>query len=285
MSIPFFKKIPDFFRAAEPFRTRRESRRAGIRFFSGLRYVPFLFRVWSESPLTRSRLFDADSGFCGCHAVLLPRLAFVHACHAVLLPRFCVHSRLPCGSVAAFCVRSRLPCGSVAASGVRSRLSFSSMRKKKRLAICSISIPRGRNRHLFVLMPFQGYRAFSVHFGFVRFFMAIPTGLRNRRRGVSALFRKHISFVMLSAGSTLGAARPQTCAKGSLTLWTLFIGFAAEYPLPNIAIIAIFESMHAAQHLGTRKDLTDSNKRRPHCGWPVRSGCLHLTFLALRGSK
>ena len=35
--------------------------------------------------------------------------------------------------------------------------------------------------------------------------------------------RDHIGFVMLSAGSTLGAARPQTCSKESSTLWTLFI--------------------------------------------------------------
>ena len=124
-----------------------------------------------------------------CHAVLLPRLAFVHACHAVLLPRFCVHSRLPCGSVAAFCVRSRLPCGSVAASGVRSRLSCSSMRKKKRLAICSVSVPRGRNRRLQVLMPFEGYRAFFGSLRACAFLYGDSDGvrkgaeLRSRRRG------------------------------------------------------------------------------------------------------
>ena len=62
------------------------------------------------------------------------------------------------------------------------------------------------------------------------------------RRGVSAFLREHIGFAMLSAGSPLGAemwkphcGRPQTCAKESKVeaalrpLWTLFIGFAAEY--------------------------------------------------------
>ena len=39
----------------------------------------------------------------------------------------------------------------------------------------------------------------------------------------SALLREHIGFVVFSAGSPLGATRPQTCAKESLTLWTLFI--------------------------------------------------------------
>ena len=28
------------------------------------------------------------------------------------------------------------------------------------------------------------------------------------------------------------------------------------------------------RHSGTRKDLTGSDMRRPHCGWPVRSGCI-----------
>ena len=52
-------------------------------------------------------------------------------------------------------------------------------------------------------------------------------GDRSRRRGVGAFLREHIGFDMLSAGSTLGAARPQTCAKEPLALWTLFLGFAA----------------------------------------------------------
>ena len=38
-------------------------------------------------------------------------------------------------------------------------------------------------------------------------------GERGRRRGVSALLREHIGFEVFSAGSPLGAARPQTCAK------------------------------------------------------------------------
>ena len=57
-----------------------------------------------------------------------------------------------------------------------------------------------------------GYRAWWVHFGRVRFFMAIPTenerterrGERSRRRGVGTFLRERIGFVMLSAGSTLG---------------------------------------------------------------------------------
>ena len=51
-----------------------------------------------------------------------------------------------------------------------------------------------------------------------------------RRRGVGALLRDHIGFAAFSAGSPLGRnveaalrPRPQTCAKESSTLWTLFI--------------------------------------------------------------
>ena len=82
-----------------------------------------------------------------------------------------------------------------------------------------------------------GYPALLVHFGLVRFFMAIPTGNeetrergeRSRRRGVGASLREHIGFEVFSAGSPLGAARPQTCAKEPLALWTLFMWVAAEY--------------------------------------------------------
>ena len=57
-----------------------------------------------------------------------------------------------------------------------------------------------------------GYPALLVHFGLARFLAAIPTenegtgerGERSRRRGVSALLRDRIGFVMFSAGSTLG---------------------------------------------------------------------------------
>ena len=57
--------------------------------------------------------------------------------------------------------------------------------------------------------------------------MAIPTESGETRETESAARRKyvlrnHIGLAMLSAGRTLGAARPQTCAKESLTLWTLF---------------------------------------------------------------
>ena len=86
-----------------------------------------------------------------------------------------------------------------------------------------------------------GYLPWRVHFGFVRFFMAIPTGYRDAgtelrggrgwRRGLCASLRNRIGLVSLSAGRTLGLRAPD-CAKESSTLWTLFTlrrGYAGAY--------------------------------------------------------
>ena len=85
----------------------------------------------------------------------------------------------------------------------------------------------GRDRHLYVLMTLCGYQTLLVHFGLVRFFMAIPTeyeGTRGTESAArrSAFLREPIGFDMFSAGSTLGLRAPD-CAKESSTLWTLFI--------------------------------------------------------------
>ena len=73
-----------------------------------------------------------------------------------------------------------------------------------------------------------GYLPLWVHFGLAVCLRRSRRGdrgcgERGWRRGACALLRNRIGFEMLSAGSTLGAARPQTCAKESSTLWTLFI--------------------------------------------------------------
>ena len=120
------------------------------------------------------------------------------------------------------------------------RLLFAALRQTGRLAICSVPIPPWvviagsafSNRRC-------GYPAFLVHFGLVRFFMAIPTenegtgerGERRERRTESAarqsaFLRDRIGFAVFSAGSTLGLRAPD-CAKESKVeaalppLWTL----------------------------------------------------------------
>ena len=116
-----------------------------------------------------------------------------------------------------------------------------------------------------------------------------PDGERKGTRGTesaarqSAFLRDHIGFAAFSAGSPLGAARPQTCAKEPLALWTLLRGWTSGKVRFARRGWGGADSRH--RHPGTRKDPPGSDKRRPHCGWPGGSGCILLTFLALRGSK
>ena len=125
----------------------------------------------------------------------------------------------------------RLSCGSLGMSCVRSRLLFAAWRQTGRLAGGCVSIPPWVEIAGSAFSNWRcGYRAWRVHFGLARFFVAIPTEDEGtRERGTesaarqSAFLRDRIGFVMFSAGSPLGAARPQTCAKEPLALWTLFI--------------------------------------------------------------
>ncbi len=149
---------------------------------------------------------------------------------AVLLQCFAFGFARHHGSVAALCHRFTL--GLVVllrcfAIGLRSALWFCCgvlpsvhaclfhVVKKRRLAMCSVPIPQGRDRHSCVLVPFWGYLPLWVHFGFARFFMAISTGYRSTedgaggwRRGLCAFLRGHIGLEILSAGSTLGLRAP-----------------------------------------------------------------------------
>ena len=98
----------------------------------------------------------------------------------------------------------------------RSRLLFDAQLQTERRAKCCVSIPRGSGSPLERSQRPCGYRGSPIHFGLVRFFMAIPTELRSRRHGVGTFLRKHIGLAMLSAGSTLGAARPQPAPKSRM---------------------------------------------------------------------
>ena len=152
-----------------------------------------------------------------------------HACHAFL------SECLACGSYLSY----------VSLEMSRVRL-ISVMRSSRNVlcsitpAVCRIAPTRtacgmfrsysavGRDRHSCVL----GCR---VVIGLGRFISGLCVSLwrsRRRTKGTrgtesaarqSAFLRDRISFAMFSAGSPLGAARPQTCAKESSTLWTLFI--------------------------------------------------------------
>ena len=111
----------------------------------------------------------------------------------------------------------RLSCVPVEMSCVRSRLLFAACAPNRTACGMFRSYSAvGRDRHSCVLGLPCGYRTWLVHFGLVRFFMAIPTGNeetrergeRSRRRGFCALLRNRIGLVILSAGSTLGLRAP-----------------------------------------------------------------------------
>ena len=106
--------------------------------------------------------------------------------------------------------------------------------KKRRLAISCVPVPPGRDRHSCVLAVLFGYLPLWVHFGFVRSFVAISTGLPGTRGTESAarcgcVLREPIGFAALSAGRTLGlnveaAQRPPQTAPKSLRLSGLSSG-------------------------------------------------------------
>ena len=93
-------------------------------------------------------------------------------------------------------------------------------------------------------------------------------GGRGWRRGLCASLRNRIGLVSLSAGRTLGLRAPD-CAKESSTLWTLLRGWPSEEV--RFARRGCVGADSPRRHPGTIGDLTGSDKRRPHCGWPGRS--------------
>ncbi len=129
-----------------------------------------------------------------------------------------------CGSVGAPCVRSPCPCVPAAVFCVRSRLLFDAQRQTDRLAICCVPIPA------WVGIAFRAFSCVGAVIGRVGFTSGLCIFCRRFRRSSEgtrgtgdgrtesaarqcALLREHIGLAILSAGSTLGAARPQTCAK------------------------------------------------------------------------
>ena len=123
------------------------------------------YSAGSRSPFVRSRDVGAVIGL-GRNAELV--------CAAM---RFC------CRLWRSVCV---CPRGSVAVFCLRSRLLFVS-RQTGRLAIACVPIPPGRDRHSCVLGALFGYLPWRVHFGFMRFFMAISTGYRRTGNGGTGL--------------------------------------------------------------------------------------------------
>ena len=177
-----------------------------------------------------------------------------------------------------FAFGSRLPCGSVGKSCARfTPVSFPLSGKERRLAVSCVSIPRGSGSPLEPSRMLCGYQALRVHFGIVRFFMAIPTELRTEsaiRKGTPFCVAFLLLQVMVrcdTAGSPLGLRAPKPAPKSHWLSGLSSFGSRQSAFLQNIAIIAVFEHRtRVPQHSCTRKDLTGSNL------WPVRSGCIAM---------
>ena len=127
----------------------------------------------------------------------------------------------PRGSIAAFAFGSRLP------SRFYRRVClwftpvfFPLSGKKRRLAICSVPILPGRDRLRAFSQCRCGYLPLWVHFGFVRFFMAISTGYRDAEDGdTGSVARPLCVFAQphwrccAFRGEYAGAARPKPAPK------------------------------------------------------------------------
>ena len=162
-----------------------------------------------------------------CWSVLCSALV----CHTFLLERFALVSRL---SIRFYwnVLRSPYACQYVSIGAFCvcfTPVSFPLSGKERRLAGGCVSIPPWVG---IASSTFSGCRAVI---GLGEFTSGLSVflwrsrrrtkerGERSRRRGGRALLRDHIGFAAFSAGSPLGAARPQTCAKEPLALWTLFM--------------------------------------------------------------
>ena len=139
----------------------------------------------------------------------------------ILLMRFASESRLPYVSIGVFCV------------GITPAVCRPAPNRDG-LRYVSFLFRADRDRHS-AFSDVLRLSDFTDSLQVCTFLYGDPDGERGQQRGVSMFLRNHISPAMLSAGNTLGlkcgsrtAAAPD-CAKEPLALWTLFIGFAAEY--------------------------------------------------------
>ena len=111
-------------------------------------------------------------------AFLLECFAFIHAC-CVVLARRLVFDLCPA-------------CVSIGMSCVRSRLLFDALRQAERLAGGCVSSPPWVEIVSSAFSNWRcGYRAWRVHFGIARFFVAIPTEDEGtRKRGTESAARR-----------------------------------------------------------------------------------------------
>ena len=217
--LPVLAPAQAFLRAGERrgFRLRRCSalaRRSDIPHCESVNCAPAKGCVWPDIGRHR-RLCARGSGGaavwfcwgvlrldCVCHALLLECFAFDHACYTFLLERFAFGLRLSLF----LCQEKR--------DGLR-HLAFLFRGSRS---------PFVRSRGALRLSAFVGsLRVWLFLYGDLD---GVTTGVGYTKRNAVFVQRSFCYKFMIrndTAGSPLGAARPQTCAKESSTLWTLFI--------------------------------------------------------------
>ena len=150
------------------------------------------------------------------------RLLFVRPCRPCV---FVCHvgtrswSARRCGSVVAFCPRF-------------TPVFFPLSGKKRRLAVSCVPVPPGRDRHSRVFVVSVRLSALAGSFRVCTFLYGDPDGLPGRGDGVTRgdgvggaafvrFYAATLALLCFPPGVRWGCA-PQTCAKESSTLWTLF---------------------------------------------------------------
>ena len=124
------------------------------------------------------------------------------------------------------------------------RLLFVARAKQRRLAASCVSVPRRSRSPVERSQMLYGYRTCLVHFRLVRFFPAIPTGERSRRRGKVLFCENILSLRYFPRGERWGCA-PQTAPKSHWLSGLSSFDSRQSTFLQNPAITAIPESPHS----------------------------------------
>ena len=124
------------------------------------------------------------------------------------------------------------------------RLLFVARAKQGRLAGGCVPIPRGSRSPVERSQMLCGYRTCLVHFRLVRFFPAIPTGERSRRRGKVLFCENTLSLRCFPQGERWGLRAPKPAPKSHWLSGLSSLGARQSTSLQNLAVTAILELPH-----------------------------------------
>ena len=154
--------------------------------------------------------------------------------------------------------------GSIRAFRLVSRLSFCLFDKKKRLAMCCVSIPRIAPPELSVLGTCYGHLTMMVHLSAYAFCSG-GTGDGGWRRRAFCLLHISLALLCFPRGVRWGCA-PQTRAKEPLALWTLLSCGGLGY-----------HKLKTSQKAARQNSRCHASNTRVLCGHLL--ALVHLSFL------